>query len=124
MKTKDASNILSALALEGRLDIFRLLVRAGPNGVKAGDIAHAIAANASTLSANLNVLSHAGLIEGRRDGRAIYYSARYDRMRDLLAFLMDDCCNGIPEICLPLINIATRAACCADDQAEHEETKS
>jgi len=123
MEIKDATNVLSALALEGRLAIFRLLVKAGPNGVRAGDIAEAVSANASTLSANLNVLSHAGLIEGRRDGRFIYYSARYDRMRDLLAFLMADCCNGDPEICLPLINIATRAACCADDQAEHEETR-
>ncbi len=122
MKINDAANVLSALALEGRLAIFRLLVKAGPGGVKAGDIAHAVSANASTLSANLNVLSHAGLIEGRRDGRAIYYAARYDRMSDLLAFLMDDCCNGTPEICLPLINIATRAASCAHDQAEHEET--
>ena len=123
MEIKDAANVLSALALEGRLAIFRLLVRAGPTGVKAGDIADAIAANASTLSANLNVLSHAGLIKGRRNGRAIYYSACYDRMRDLLAFLMDDCCNGTPEICMPLVNIATRAACCADDQAEHEEAR-
>ena len=120
MEIKDASHVLSALALEGRLAIFRLLVRAGPAGVRAGDIAEAVSAHASTLSANLNVLSHAGLIEGRRDGRAIYYTARYDRMRDLLAFLMDDCCHGRPEICMPLVDIATRAACCADDQAEHE----
>ena len=124
MEIKDATDVLSARALEGRLAIFRLLVRAGPTGVKAGDIAEAVAAHASTLSANLNVLTHAGLIEGRRDGRAIYYSARYDRMRDLLAFLLDDCCNGTPEICMPLINIATRAACCADNQAEHEHAQS
>ena len=91
--------------------------------MRAGDIGEAVSAHASTLSANLNVLSHAGLIEGRREGRAIYYAARYDRMRDLLGFLMDDCCNGRPEICMPLIDIATRAACCAHDQAEHEETQ-
>ena len=96
MEMIDAAQVLSALALEGRLAIFRLLVRAGPQGVKAGDIAEAVSTHASTLSANLNVLSHAGLIEGRREGRAIYYSARYDRMRDLLAFLMDDCCGGAP----------------------------
>jgi ArsR family transcriptional regulator len=124
MEIKDATDVLSALALEGRLAIFRLLIRAGPQGVRAGDIAEAVAAHASTLSANLNVLSHAGLIEGRKDGRSIYYSARYDRMRDLLAFLIDDCCNGSPEICMPLMDIATRTACCADDQAEYEDTKS
>lgn len=123
METKIAADVLSALALEGRLAIFRLLVRAGPRGLKAGQIADAVAAHASTLSANLTVLSHAGLVEGRREGRAIYYSARYDRMRDLLTFLLDDCCNGSPEICMPLMDIATRTLCCADDQAEYEDSK-
>jgi len=124
MGIKDAADVLSALALEGRLAIFRLLIRAGPQGVRAGDIAEAVGAHASTLSANLNVLSHAGLIEGRKDGRSIYYAARYDRMSDLLTFLMDDCCNGSPEICAPLMDIATRAVCCADDRADYEIAKS
>jgi len=122
MNLTDACLALSALALEGRLVIFRLLVRAGPGGMKAGDIAVAVAAPASTLSANLNLLSHAGLIEGRRDGRAIYYTARYDRMRDLLAFLVDDCCDGHRDICRPLFDIATRTICCADDQVHPEDT--
>jgi DNA-binding transcriptional ArsR family regulator len=120
METREAASILSALALDARLSIFRLLVRAGPDGVRAGDIAQAVGAPASTLSANLNILSHAGLIEGRREGRAILYTARYDRMRDVLSFLLDDCCNGRPEICRPLMDIAARAACCAADQAEYE----
>ena len=117
MEIKDAIPVLSALAHEGRLAIFRHLVAAGPGGVKAGEIDRAVAAPASTLSANLTVLSHAGLVEGRRHGRAIYYAARYDRMRDLLAFLVDDCCKGSPDVCGPLISLATRAACCADDPA-------
>lgn len=124
MEISDAADVLSALALEGRLAIFRLLIRAGPQGVRAGEIAKAVSAHASTLSANLNVLSHAGLIQGRREGRSIYYWARYDRMSDLLAFLMDDCCNGSPEICAPFMDITTRAARCAADQAEYEEVKS
>ena len=123
METKEAASVLSALALDARLSIFRLLVRAGLEGVRAGEIAQAIGAPKSTLSANLNVLSHAGLIEGRREGRAIIYTARYDRMREVLSFLLSDCCNGRPEICLPLIDIATGAACCADDQAEHEKAQ-
>jgi len=123
MDIRDAAHVLSALALEGRLAIFRLLVKAGPGGVKAGDIAEAVSAHASTLSANLNVLSHAGLIEGRRDGRAIYYAARYDRMQDLLAFLVDDCCSGSPDICMPLVQIAARADGCAADQAAHEAAR-
>lgn len=121
MEMKAASTAMSALGHEGRLAIFRLLVRAGPEGIRAGGIADAVGAPGSTLSANLNVLSHAGLIESRREGRSIIYTARFDRMRDVLAFLLDDCCNGNPEICRPLMDIATRATCCADDQAEHEE---
>ena len=121
MEMKAASTAMSALGHEGRLAIFRLLVRAGPDGIRAGSIADAVEAPGSTLSANLNVLSHAGLIESRREGRSIIYTARYDRMRDVLAFLLDDCCNGNPEICRPLMEIATRATCCAADQAEHEE---
>ncbi|MEW6599222.1 MAG: metalloregulator ArsR/SmtB family transcription factor [Pseudomonadota bacterium] len=112
MEMKIAAEALAALALEGRLAVFRLLVQAGPEGVKAGDIALALGAPASTLSANLAVLSHAGLIEGRREGRSIRYSARYEQMRALIAFLLEDCCNGAPEICVPLMEIASRAACC------------
>ena len=121
MESKEAASILSALALEGRLAIFQLLVRAGPEGVKAGEIAGMTGAPASSLSANLKVLEHAGLIEGRRDGRAIFYAARYDRMRDLMGFLLADCCAGSPEVCAPLFDLAARATCCAADQAEHEQ---
>ena len=99
MEIKAASSAMFALGHEGRLAIFRLLVRAGPEGIRAGSIADAVGAPGSTLSANLNVLSHAGLIERRREGRLIIYTARYDRMRDVLAFLLDDCCDGNPEIC-------------------------
>ena len=93
---------LSALAHEGRLSIFRLLVQAGQGGIAAGDIARATAALPNTLSSNLNILSAAGLVTSRRDGRSIIYSAAYGQMRDLLAFLMEDCCAGSPEICAPL----------------------
>jgi DNA-binding transcriptional ArsR family regulator len=103
---------LSALAHPGRLDIFRLLVRAGPEGVAAGEIARATGSLANTLSANLNVLAGAGLVTSRREGRSIIYAAGYDRMRELLAFLMEDCCAGNAEICAPLAAIAERAACC------------
>ena len=122
MEMSDAAAVLSALALESRLAVFRLLIRSGPEGLMAGDVAKTLGARANTLSQNLKILSQAGLIEARRDGRAIIYTARYDKMRDLLSFLLDDCCNGRPEICLPLMDIATRAVCCADDQAEHDET--
>jgi DNA-binding transcriptional ArsR family regulator len=123
METQEAAHVLSALAHEGRLKIFRLLVQAGPQGVCAGDIAAAVGAPASTLSSHLNILAYAGLIARRRESRSIIYTAAYDRMRDILAFLMADCCNGRPEICQPIFDIATRSLCCADDQAEHNATR-
>ncbi len=100
---------LSALAHEGRLDIFRLLVRAGPEGMAAGGIAAATGSPASTLSSNLNILSQAGLVSSRRDGRSIIYAASYDSMGELLAFLMEDCCAGNPQICAPLVALASGA---------------
>ena len=113
MDAISAVGALSALAHPGRLDVFRLLVRAGPEGMAAGEIARATGALANTLSANLNVLAGAGLVSSRRAGRSIIYEAAYDRMRELLAFLMEDCCGGNSEICAPLAEIAERAACCA-----------
>ncbi len=109
MEIKTAVVSLAALALEGRLSIFRLLVQAGPEGLPAGEIARRLESLPNTLSANLNVLSNAGLVASRRDGRSIIYTANYDAMRDLLGFLMEDCCGGAPEICAPLAAVASRA---------------
>lgn len=107
-----AVEALSALAHEGRLSIFRLLVRAGREGLPAGEIARKLSVLPNTLSANLTVLSNAGLIGSKRDGRSIIYTADYERMTALLGFLMEDCCNGEASICVPLAEIAKRAACC------------
>ncbi len=112
MEIKTAVASLAALALEGRLSIFRLLVQAGPEGLPAGEIARRLESLPNTLSANLNVLSNAGLVASRRDGRSIIYTANYDAMRDLLGFLMEDCCGGAPEICAPLAAVAARACAC------------
>lgn len=120
MDLNEASTVLAALALGARLSIFRLLVQAGPRGVRAGDIAEKVRSPGSTLSANLKILRHARLIERRREGRTIVYTARYDQMSQIISFLLEDCCGGSPEICRPLMDIATRAICCADDQAECE----
>jgi len=113
MDSKPAVAALSALAHEGRLAVFRLLVQAGPDGMAAGDIARTIGCPANTLSANLNLLNHAGLVASRREGRSIIYTADYGRMAELLGFLMQDCCGGAPEVCTPVAEIAARAACCA-----------
>lgn len=113
MKSAAAIESLSALAHEGRLAIFRLLVRTGPSGMAAGDIARKFGMPPSSLSANLTILTHAGLVGPRREGRSIIYSARYDRMSKLLGYLLEDCCGGAAEICNPLTRIVERAVCCS-----------
>lgn len=110
MKLESAADTLSALAHGGRLAIFRLLVKAGPAGLAAGDIARKLDTQPNTMSAQLLVLSNAGLIRARRDGRSIIYTAGFDRMGELLQFLTKDCCGGRPEICAPLAQ--TVNACC------------
>ncbi len=105
---KSATASLSALAHDGRLSAFRLLVQAGPEGLAAGELARRLDVLPNTLSASLTVLSHAGLVTSRRDGRSIIYTARYERMGELLAFLVEDCCGGSPEICAPLARIASQ----------------
>lgn len=104
-----AVEALSALAHPSRLAVFRLLVRAGADGLAAGEIAREIGARPNTLSTHLTILGHAGLIRSRRDGRSVIYSADYDGMRDLLGFLVADCCAGRPEICGDLL---AQSACC------------
>ncbi|MET3666126.1 DNA-binding transcriptional ArsR family regulator [Caulobacter sp. 1776] len=107
--------MLSALGHEGRLAIFRLLVKAGPVGIAAGDIARTLEVLPNSLSANLNVLSHAALITSRREGRSIIYCADYGAMSRLLGFLMEDCCDGAPQICGPLSAIVAKTKACGED---------
>ncbi|WP_321339685.1 metalloregulator ArsR/SmtB family transcription factor [Breoghania sp.] len=94
---------LSALAHEMRLDIFRHLVKAGPQGAAAGDIALALDVRANTLSNNLTILSAAGLVRSAREGRSIRYFAEMEGMRALLSYLMEDCCGGQAERCAPIL---------------------
>jgi ArsR family transcriptional regulator len=112
MKASIAVDSLSALAHEGRLAVFRMLVKAGPEGIAAGEIARKLDVPANSLSANLNILSHAGLVGSRRDGRSIIYNARYDQMTKLLGYLLEDCCNGSAQICAPLTKVINRVGCC------------
>jgi DNA-binding transcriptional ArsR family regulator len=112
MELTNAVTALAALAYEGRLKIFRELVQAGPEGLAAGEVARRVGAAPSTLSGSLTVLSHGGLVTSRREGRSIIYSAAYERMADLLGYLVQDCCNGRPEVCTPLAAITQQLACC------------
>ena len=113
METKVAVDALAALAHETRLSVFRRLVQAGPDGVAAGELARGLGVVANTMSSHLTILDHAGLVQSRRVGRSIIYSAAYDRMSRLLAFLMEDCCGGAPEVCAPLAARIDAATCCA-----------
>ena len=99
----------AALSQETRLAIVRLLVRAGPDGVAAGEVADKVGVSASNVSFHLKELERAGLIEARREARSIIYSANSDTLRDLIGFLMKDCCGGRPEICAPLLADARAA---------------
>jgi DNA-binding transcriptional ArsR family regulator len=111
MEMKTAVTALSALAHQGRLSVFRMLVQAGREGIPAGEIARRLDVPPNTLSANLTILNHAGLIDSRRDGRSVIYSARYENMSALLEYLMEDCCGGSPEICASLMEVLTRSHC-------------
>ena len=111
MELKNAVSSLSALAHGGRLTVFRLLVQAGREGIAAGEIARKLNTPPNTLSSNLNILSNAGLIDSRREGRSVIYTARYENMTELLEFLMQDCCDGHPEICAPLAALTLRSRC-------------
>lgn len=98
---------LAALGQETRLDIFRLLVKAGAEGVPAGEIAERLGAVQNTVSTHLKVLTQAGLIRPDRRGRIVRYVADMTGFRDLLAYLMEDCCDGAPELCRPVIEAVT-----------------
>lgn len=100
MKSSEAVQALAALAQETRLAIFRLLIERGPRGMTAGSIASTLDIVPATLSFHLKALSACGLLQARSEGRYIHYSARFDCMNALLAFLTANCCGGNP--CTPV----------------------
>lgn len=102
MDVEFALEALSALSHETRLWAFRLLVQAGPEGLPAGEIAQALSSRQNTMSSHLKILTTAELIESQRDGRSILYKANYDTVRELVLFLMEDCCAGNNAICHPV----------------------
>jgi DNA-binding transcriptional ArsR family regulator len=116
MESKQAIAALAALAHETRLAVFRLLVVEGPGGLPAGGIAERLGCAASTMSFHLAHLERAGLLGARREGKQILYAVDHAGMRDLLDFLMKDCCRGNPAICGPLGTDAL-AAQGGDDEA-------
>lgn len=99
MEQREAVVALTALAQDRRLSVFRTLVQAGPNGLSAGEVADAVGSLPSTMSHHLGTLEKAGLLRSHRAGRSVVYAADYEGMRRLLAFLMEDCCQGKAEFC-------------------------
>jgi ArsR family transcriptional regulator, arsenate/arsenite/antimonite-responsive transcriptional repressor len=101
MEKTDAVAALAALAQDNRLDVFRLLVQAGPEGMPAGGVAEALDLAPNTLTFHFDRLRQAGLVTVRREGRSMIYAARFETMNALLAFLTENCCGGAPEKCEP-----------------------
>jgi ArsR family transcriptional regulator, arsenate/arsenite/antimonite-responsive transcriptional repressor len=110
MESGDAVLALAALAQPTRLEVFRLLVKREQEGLPAGDIARALAVPQNTMSAHLSVLSRASLVFGKRFSRSIVYRADLTRLREVLMFVLRECCEGRPEICAPLVE--DLAPCC------------
>ncbi len=104
MESNQVISSFSALSQQTRLDVFRLLIKAGADGVLAGELAEQLDIRQNTMSANLTVLLNAGLVRNERQGRTVRYFADFDAVRGLLAFLMEDCCGGRPELCKPVID--------------------
>ena len=110
MDTTSAMLGFAALSQGTRLDVFRLLVANEPNGLPAGEIARRLTVPHNTLSSHLGVLTRAGLATAERRSRSIIYRANLERAREVVVFLLQDCCGGRPEICGPVVDALT--PCC------------
>lgn len=110
MNRQQALEALSALAHETRLEAFKLMIRAAPAGVSAGEIADELGVLQNTMSTHLGILERAGLMHRDREGRAIRCSANVTGMQNLLTYLLKDCCQGDEVVCAPLFE-AVRCAC-------------
>lgn len=110
MESQDTIAVLAALAQPTRLETFRLLVRHEPQGLPAGELARLVDVPQNTMSAHLATLSRAGLVQGQRHSRSIIYRAQLDTLRDMVLFLLKDCCGGNADLCAPLI--AELTPCC------------
>jgi ArsR family transcriptional regulator, arsenate/arsenite/antimonite-responsive transcriptional repressor len=124
METKEAVGALAALAQETRLLIFRLLVQAGPEGVAAGRIGEELDVPPATLSFHLKELNHAGLVSSRQEGRFIYYAADFEQMAALMTFLTRNCCQGMPQECLTVVETALGRCCAPPAKRKSARSKS
>jgi ArsR family transcriptional regulator, arsenate/arsenite/antimonite-responsive transcriptional repressor len=124
METKTAVTALAALAQETRLSIFRLLVEAGPEGVAAGRIGETLEVPAATLSFHLKELTRAGLVSTRHERQFIYYAVDFERMAELMTFLTQNCCQGMPEKCLTVVERALGRCCPPQPKTKQKRSRS
>jgi ArsR family transcriptional regulator, arsenate/arsenite/antimonite-responsive transcriptional repressor len=108
MDKTDVVAALAALAQEHRLEVYRLLVQAGPEGMAAGEVASGVGIPPNTLSFHLDRLRHASLVAFKRQGRSLIYAARYDTMNALIDYMTENCCGGKPQLCKPVSRGARR----------------
>jgi ArsR family transcriptional regulator, arsenate/arsenite/antimonite-responsive transcriptional repressor len=120
MKKLQAIDALAALAQSTRLDTFRLLVKHEPDGIPAGELARTVGVPQNTMSAHLAILSRAGLVTGERHSRSIIYRADIAAFQKLTLFLVQDCCNGHPDVCMPLIK--NLESCCSPRKSPTKPT--
>ena len=112
MDMSSALAAFGALSQQTRLEVFRLLIEAGPDGLAAGEIAERAGVRQNLMSTHLNILHQAGLTRVRREGRWIFHAIEMEAVRGLIAFLIEDCCKGRPSDCAKLID-AVAPSCCA-----------
>jgi ArsR family transcriptional regulator len=118
MDTEAVMQAFSALAQPTRLQALRLLVKHEPEGLPAGDVARHLKIPHNTLSVHLATLRRAGLVSVRRESRSMIYRARLSTLHQLMQFLLTDCCNGQPELCLPRLSSVPEAPCCPLGQSD------
>lgn len=114
MDITSATRALSALSQRTRLETFRLLVRCGDDGLPAGKIARSLEIPHNTMSSHLTILAAAGLVRSRREGRSVIYATDFSGVRALMSFLMEDCCQGRPDVCGPALD-SVMAGCCGEN---------
>jgi ArsR family transcriptional regulator, arsenate/arsenite/antimonite-responsive transcriptional repressor len=124
MEVKAAVTSLAALAQETRLSIFRLLVEAGPEGVSAGRIGETLEVPAATMSFHLKELARAGLVSLRHERQFIYYAVDFGRMAELMTFLTQNCCQGMPEKCLTVVETALGRCCLPQPKTKQKRSRS
>jgi ArsR family transcriptional regulator len=118
MDAESAILSLAALAQATRFDVFRLLVKHEPDGLPAGDLVRSLAVPHNTMSSHLAILARAGLIKGERHSRSIIYRADLGQLRELMLFLLKDCCGGNAKLCAPLV--ADLTPCCPPKVKAHD----